>query len=73
MAKDYLAVMATSAPIERQFSVFSNIITKNRNRMEKEIGRRIMCLKSWKIPKLEIVEDGETNEEEDIDSDNGIF
>ena len=52
MAKDYLAVMASSAPIERQFSIFGDIITKNRNRVEEEIGRKLMCLRNWKVPEL---------------------
>ena len=54
MAKDYLAVMASSAPIERQFSIFGNIITKNRNRIEEEIGRTLMCLRNWKVPELSV-------------------
>jgi hAT family protein len=54
MAKDYLAVMASSAPIERQFSIFGNIITKNRNRIEEGIGRKLMCLRNWKVPELSV-------------------
>ena len=73
MAKDYLAVMASSAPIERQFSIFGNIVTKNRNRMEKEIGRKIMCLRSWKVPEISVSEsDSEAIEESDSEGE-GIF
>lgn len=49
MARDYLAVMATSAASEGQFSIFSDIITKKRNRIEKETANKIICLKSWNI------------------------
>lgn len=74
MAKNYLAIMASSAAIERQFSVFGNIITKNRNRMEKEVGRKIACLKSWKVPEIPISEsDSDINKEESDSEAEGIF
>ena len=76
MAKDYLAVMASSAPIERQFSIFGNIITKNRNRMEEEMGRKLICLRNWKVPELSVSQsDSEANEDviEESDSEEGIF
>jgi hAT family C-terminal dimerisation region len=63
MAKDYLSVMATSAPIEREFSIFSNIITRNRNSLDKENARRIILLKNWKIPEISV---NEVDSEEEI-------
>jgi hypothetical protein len=68
MAKDFLAIMATSAPIEREFSKFGNIITKNRNQMTKQMGRMIMCLKSWKIPEIIVEEPDSDSEDPDSDS-----
>ena len=49
MAKDYLAIMATSAPVESIFSEFSNIITKNRNSLSDEVAIKTMLLKNWKL------------------------
>ena len=58
--------MATSAPIESIFSIFSNIITKNRNSMKKKTAKRIILLKSWKVPEISI---DESESESDYDSD----
>ena len=66
MAKDYLSIMATSAPIESIFSIFGNIITKNRNSMKKKTAKRIILLKSWKVPEISI---DESESESDYDSD----
>jgi hypothetical protein len=56
MAKDYLSVMATNAFIKGQFSIFCNIITKNRNSLDEEMARMIILLKSWKIPDITVEE-----------------
>ncbi len=71
MAKDFLAIMTTSAPIESQFSIFGNIITKNRNNVSTKTAIMTILLKNWNIPektvnKLEL----ESNSESD-NSDNG--
>jgi hypothetical protein len=60
MAKDYLSIMATSAPIESQFSIFGNIITKNRNSIQRATAIKIVCLKNWKMPEI-IIEESDSN------------
>ncbi len=57
MAKDFLVIMATSAPIEGIFSEFGNIITKNRNSLSDEVAIKIMLLKNWKLPEITVDED----------------
>ncbi|EXX53409.1 hypothetical protein RirG_244130 [Rhizophagus irregularis DAOM 197198w] len=47
MARNYLAIPATSAPVERLFSESGNLITPERNRLRSDIIHAIMCLKSW--------------------------
>ena len=69
MARRYLAIPATSASIERIFSISSNIITKSRNRLEPDTVRQIVLLKSWKIKSLKELENNfrySRVEEEDI-------
>ena len=69
MARRYLAIPATSASIERIFSISSNIITKSRNRLEPDTVGQIVLLKSWKIKSLKELEDNFRNsrvEEENI-------
>jgi hypothetical protein len=46
IARDHLAIPATSAPSECVFSSGGDIITKKRNRLSGETVRYIMCLKS---------------------------
>jgi hypothetical protein len=60
--------MATSAPIEGQFSIFSNIITKNRNSLDEELARKTILLKSWGIPEIitEELSDNNSDTEEII-------
>jgi hypothetical protein len=48
MAKDFLAIPATSVPIECVFSQSSDLISKKRNRLLPETVRVIMCLSHWK-------------------------
>jgi hypothetical protein len=69
MAKDYLSIMATSAPIESQFSIFGNIITKNRNSIQKATAKKIVHLKSWKLPEITIEESESESELEFKNSD----
>ena len=59
MARDYLAILATSAASEYVFSVGSDIITKKRNRLGVGNTRRLLCL--W--------DQGVLKEEEDDSSD----
>jgi hypothetical protein len=74
MAKAYLSIMATSAPIEREFSIFSNIITRSRNSLDEQTARMTILLKSWKVPEIlveepEIIESGFNNSEAEKESD----
>jgi hypothetical protein len=61
MVRRYLAIPATSAPIERTFSIGSNIISKSRNRLEPETVKQIVLLRSWKIKALKELEDNYRN------------
>jgi len=61
MARRYLAIPATSASIERTFSIGSNIISKSRNRLEPETIKKILLLRSWKIKALKKLEDNFRN------------
>jgi hypothetical protein len=47
MARDWLAVVATSVPCESVFSIAGNTITRNRNRLNPETAKALLCLKSW--------------------------
>jgi hypothetical protein len=47
MARDYLAIPATSVPSEEAFSLGKNLITDKRNRLAGKTIRVCMCLKSW--------------------------
>jgi len=46
IARDHLAIPATSAPSECVFSGSGNIVTKNRNRLTGSTLRMIVCLKA---------------------------
>ncbi len=47
MAKDFMAIPATSSPSERAFSLAKNVITDNRNRLSPDSVTAIMCLQDW--------------------------
>ena len=47
MARDFLAIPATSAPSERDFSLAGNLITKKRTDISSENVRYVLCLRSW--------------------------
>ncbi|CAB5370059.1 unnamed protein product [Rhizophagus irregularis] len=47
MARDYLAIPATSTPIERAFSGGTDLISQKRCSLSAETIRACMCLKSW--------------------------
>jgi hypothetical protein len=68
MAKDYLAIIASSAPIEALFSRTSDIANpRKRNRLTKQRINQYICCKSWAIIEPPIEED--INELESNDSD----
>ena len=47
IARDYLAIQATSVACEQAFSVAGNTISKPRNRLHPETVRASLCTKSW--------------------------
>lgn len=47
MARDYLAIPATSVPSERCFSIASGLLTKQRGRIAEGMANAIMCCKYW--------------------------
>jgi hypothetical protein len=49
IAKDHLAIPATSAESERVFSVGGDIVTKKRNRLSPCTLRHLICLRNWGI------------------------
>jgi hypothetical protein len=46
IAKDYLSILATSAPSECVFSQGGDIVTKKRNKLTSDSIRMIVCLKA---------------------------
>lgn len=56
LARRYLAIPATSAAIERIFSISSNIITKSRNNLNPETVRMLMLLKNWRFNSIKDLE-----------------
>jgi hypothetical protein len=49
MARDHLAIPATSAASESVFSIGGDIITKKRNRLGAGNTRRLLCLRDWGV------------------------
>ena len=47
MASDYLAIPATSVPVERLFSEAGLLITERRNHLNVDTIRSCVCLDSW--------------------------
>ena len=47
MARDYLAIPATGAPVERVFSGGTDLVQPKRGALGKTIIKICMCLKSW--------------------------
>ena len=45
IARDFFAIPATLAPSECVFSIGSDVVTKKRNRLTRDLVRMIMCLK----------------------------
>ena len=46
MARDFLAIVASSSPSERLFSIGGDLITKKRNRLSGRRIRQILCLRA---------------------------
>jgi hypothetical protein len=49
IARDHLAIPATSAASECVFSVGGDIVTKKRNRLGGSNTRRLLCLRDWGV------------------------
>ncbi|KFY93324.1 hypothetical protein V498_04475 [Pseudogymnoascus sp. VKM F-4517 (FW-2822)] len=49
IARDYLAILASSAASERIFSVSGDIVTKKRNRLLPSTLRYLLCLRDWGV------------------------
>jgi hAT family C-terminal dimerisation region len=64
MARDHLAIPATSAPSKCVFSSGGDIITKKRNRLSVDNTRRLLCLWDWGV-----LEEGEESSDVDADAD----
>jgi hAT family C-terminal dimerisation region len=64
MARNYLAISATSAPSECVFSSGSD--TKKRNMLGGDNIRRLLCLRDWGV--LEEAEAGSDIEAEELNS-----
>ena len=47
MARDFMAIPATSAPSERVFSQAGNLISKKRTLIASDMVRYVLCLRSW--------------------------
>jgi len=70
MAKDYLAIQATSVSCEQAFSIAGLTISKVRNRLNPETARALLCLKSWISEKIcEDNEDDQPDSDDDTDDD----
>jgi len=67
MARRFLAIPETFAPVERVFSISSNVITKSRNKLDPDTVKQTVFLKSWKIKKLKELEENfrNNNDEEE--------
>jgi hypothetical protein len=53
MAWDYLSIQASSVPCEQLFSLAGNVVSKKRNRLDKDTTRACLCLRSWLIEGIE--------------------
>jgi hypothetical protein len=52
MAQDYLSVQASSVPCEQLFSLAGNVVSKKRNRLDKNTTRACLCLRSWMVEEI---------------------
>ena len=65
LARRYLAIPATSAAVERVFSIGSNVISKSRNRLLPSTVRKVMLLKAWAATDIKVMNDMLIREEEE--------
>jgi len=61
MARRFLTIPATSAPIEQVLSISGNIITKSCNRLSPETVKKSVLLKSWSIKEMKELEENYRN------------
>jgi len=47
ITRDYLAIPATSAPVERVFSGGADLVTDKRGSLKEDTIQACMCLSSW--------------------------
>jgi hypothetical protein len=52
IARDFLSVQATSVASEQAFSIAGQVISPQRNRLDPQTARAILCLKSWMQNKI---------------------
>ena len=64
IARDYLAIPATSSALEFVFSVGSDIFTEKRNRLSTSNTRRLLCLQDQGV-----LEEGKDEGDSDIEID----
>jgi hypothetical protein len=65
IARDHLAIPATSAASKSVFSVGGDIITKKRNKLGASNTRRLLCLQDWGVLEEEV--DDSSDDEIDLD------
>jgi hypothetical protein len=64
IARDHLAIPATSAPSECVFSVGSDIVTRKRNRLGGDYIRKLLCLRDWGV-----ILEGTDSDDERVDGE----
>jgi hypothetical protein len=75
MARDVLAVPATGAGVEREFSISGRVVTKQRNRLSPTTIRDIMQYKRWvarhgmAIPDEQLLADFYETEDDEMDDE----
>ena len=72
IARKYLGIPASSASSERFFSQGALIISKIRNRLNKDTFEKIICLKSWGVFK-DKKENKEKEEKKNISLEDNLF
>jgi hypothetical protein len=65
IARDHLAIPATSAASESVFSIGGDIVTKKRNKLGVDNTRRLLCLQDWGVLAEEEVDNNSDQEDED--------